>query len=264
MKTIFRYLHIFYLKIRAEFRPQLNLNGISLFIAPHPDDEALGCGGLISHLCNECNPPHVIIMTGGGGSHTSGSDAISSEEIIRERRRLTLNSAKKLGLPEDNIHFLDFIDGHISEKPEKERIRLQKLIEDIQPDNIFIPHSGEGWPDHISTREILLSLLGVSSEKCLVDNNSTLYSKHSTPTEFKNPQIFEYCVWMWYYNVWNLDWKNAYKFRMSKPEHEAKLHAVNAYIKPHAPNGKPWSGVLPKPFIKANSSKTELYFEVSI
>lgn len=243
MKTLFRYIHIICLIIRVQFRPQLNLDGISLIIAPHPDDEALRCGGFISHLCNEGTPPHVIIMTGGGGSQNSNSTIISSEEIISKRRKLTLNSAQQLGLPEENIHFLDFIDGHISEKPEKEMNRLQKLIEEIQPNNIFIPHSGEGWPDHIMTREILLSQLEDNSDK-------------------SNPQFFEYCVWMWYYNVWRLDWKNACKFKMNKKDRAAKIKAVSAYIKPLAPNGKPWSGVLPKPFILANTLKTELYFEI--
>lgn len=67
---------------------------------------------------------------------------------------------------------------------------------------------------------------------------------------------------MWYFNVWNLDWKNAFKFKMNKNEHVVKLKAVNAYIKPLVPNGKPWSSVLPKPFIFASIRRSKLYFKI--
>ena len=265
VKTLIRYLHIGYLRCRVALRPQIDVKGSVLFIAPHPDDEAIGCGGLISHLCAFGNPPHVAILTGGGKSMGEGQSINCSPEkmVIEKRRELTLESAKKLGLPKNHIHFLDFRDGHISDRPEAEMQRLSNLINDINPSAIFVPHWGEGWPDHIVTREILLSQLGVSSEKCLGENNSTLNSKHSTLTVFKNPQIFEYCVWMWYYNVWNLNWKNAFKFRMTNAEHQAKLQAIDAYIKPLAPNGKPWSGVLPQAFVKANKGRTEIYFRVT-
>lgn len=259
IKDLLRYIHIFFLQLRSSCKKQIKVEGKCLFIAPHPDDESIGCGGLISHLCAKGLAPHVIIMTGGGGS-INGEEGVKSDihkitrgDIIRERRKLTLKSAKELGLPEENIHFLDFIDGHISERPEKELNRLNELINDIAPDYIFVPHSGEGWPDHIETREIVLSQFS---------NKENLSNKFPDSQKIA-PQLFEYCVWMWYYNVWKLDWKNAFKFRMSKSEHEAKLRAVDAYIKPLAPNGKPWSGALPKPFIKANTYNLELYFKIT-
>lgn len=246
IKDIIRYIRVIFIIIKSNVRKNLpTLNNI-LIIAPHPDDETLGCGGLISHLCSEKKYPHVIIMTGGGSSF-KGQDScenhlrITQNKIIRARRKLTLDSAKNLGLRDDNIHFLDFKDGYISDRSEKEMSQLKKLIEEINPSSIFVPHWGEGWPDHIATREIILSI----------------FSQRSAI-----PSIYEYCVWMWYYNVWNHDWKNAFKFRMSKEEHKAKLRAIDAYIKPLAPNGKPWSGVLPKAFIYANTLKTELYFEI--
>lgn len=257
IKNIIRYLHILFLQLLTSFKKQIKIEGNCLFIAPHPDDEAFGCGGLISHLCTKGVPPHVIIMTRGGASlkgqlENTPLTKITEEDIIQERRKLTLKSAKELGIPEENIHFLDFIDGHISERPKPELKRLNDLLNEFKPDYVFVPHSGEGWPDHLATREIVLSQF---SHK---ENLSNEFSDSQKVT----PQIFEYCVWMWYYNVWNLDWKNAYKFRMSKSEHEVKLRAVNAYIKPLAPNGKPWSGILPKPFIKANTCNTELYFKI--
>lgn len=216
---------------------KINISGKILILSPHPDDEALGCGGLIARMCAANNPPHVAILTGGGGS-LRGRAETAEADVIKARRRLTLDSARQLGLPKENIHFLDFEDGSIGSRPKTEIDRLGELIDVIKPDNILVPHSGEGWPDHLAAREIGIEIAPPSTT------------------------VWEYCVWMWYYNVWNLDWKNAAVLRMSESEHDAKLRAVDAYVTPLAPCGAPWSGVLPKPFLKANRSKTELYFRI--
>lgn len=240
IKDIIRNLRCRLFQLKLGGKPEITLPESALIVAPHPDDEAIGCGGLIARLCAEGRPPLVVVMTGGGGSLRGYSDMPESE-VIKARRNLTLNSAKALGLPKANIHFLDFVDGHIGDRPESEMNRIKEFIEQLQPDAIFVPHSGEGWPDHLNTRNIVL--------------NSKLLPLNS-------PSVYEYCVWMWYYNVWNLDWRNAFQLRMTDSEYAAKLKAVDAYIKPLAPCGQPWSGVLPKHFIKANTARRELYFKL--
>lgn len=238
IKDCLRKVHIYWLRLKSRQSQSINtLQDNLLILAPHPDDEALGCGGFISRLCNDGNAPHIVILTGGGGSLRGHSD-LPESEVVKARRQLTLNSASELGLPESNIHFLDFIDSHIADEPKEEIEKLRDLILQLNPSAIFVPHSGEGWPDHIAAREIGINLAPEGTD------------------------VYEYCVWMWYYNVWNLDWKNARSLKMTKEEHEAKLRAVDAYIKPLAPTGDPWSGVLPKPFIRANTSDIELYFKL--
>lgn len=263
----------------------MNLSGTVLILAPHPDDEALGCGGLIARLCANGNPPHVVIMTGGGGS-LRGHSNMPESEVVEARRKLTLASAYELGLPRENIHFLDFVDGCIAARPETEMARLKELIARLQPSTILVPHSGEGWPDHTAVREIIRevgdSMIRKVGDEPIIDAGSRPLSPNNpqpnhpvtqTPnhpvsqspyhliTQSPNhPTIIEYCVWMWYYNVWNLDWANARKIEMTDAEHAAKLRAVDVYVSAKAPNGDPWSGFLPKPFLKANTSRRELYF----
>ena len=75
-------------------------------------------------------------------------------------------------------------------------------------------------------------------------------------------RLYEYCVWFWYYNTWKIDWKNAQLLNMTKEEHLKKKKAIDKYIYPKAPCGKPWSGTLPKIFIHANRWNKELYFKI--
>lgn len=211
--------------------------GSILIIAPHPDDEVIGCGGLISRLVGEGNTPHIIVMTRGEASHHGCCDTPDGE-IIHARRQLTRNALTILGVPEDNLHELNFPDGGITENC-GELERLKVLLKKLAPNSILVPHWGEGWPDHVNTSRIVKGLL---------------------PSDTK---IWEYCVWMWYYNVWRgLDWKNATILEMTPHEHELKLRAIDAYTQPLAPCGKPWSGVLSEVFLNANRWSKELYFKV--
>ena len=74
-------------------------------------------------------------------------------------------------------------------------------------------------------------------------------------------RLYEYCVWCCYYNTWKIDWKNSQLLNMTKEEHLRKIEAIDKYIYPKAPCGKPWSGGLPNVFIEANYWNKELYFK---
>lgn len=237
IKDKIRHVHIAWLRSKAccasEFTPQ----GTVLIVAPHPDDEVLGCGGLIARLMAEGRTPHIIVMTGGEGSHC-GCCNLDADTLKKSRRQLTRNAMKKLGVADQYIHELNYPDGGICfEHPETDT--LLSLIGQINPDTILVPHWGEGWSDHIVTSDIVTRLAKAEAS------------------------IYEYCVWMWYYNVWQgLDWENAFKVDMNSADHTKKLEAIAAYVEPLAPCGKPWSGVLPKPFIDAHRGSVELYFKV--
>jgi LmbE family N-acetylglucosaminyl deacetylase len=40
-----------------------------MVLAPHADDESLGCGGLIAELVAKARPPMIVILRDGTGSH---------------------------------------------------------------------------------------------------------------------------------------------------------------------------------------------------
>lgn len=208
-----------------------------LIVAPHPDDEVLGCGGLIARLCDCGCAPHVVYMTGGEGSHRGCCDT-PPEKIISARRHLTSLAIPVLGLPAENIHQLDYPDGKIA-FDSTQTDRLRTLVAELDPKYILVPHWGEGWPDHINTADIVKRI-----------------------TAGSRAQIFEYCVWLWYYNVNNLDWTNARMLPLTTSELARKQSAVDVYTLPCAPCGKPWSGVLPRVFVEANYADKELYFKV--
>ena len=266
MKDLIRNLRVFLLHLIYNICPSLPLPRKVVIIAPHPDDEVIGCGGLIQALLERGTPPHVIILTGGEGSHRGCCD-ISPEELIAGRHGLTLKAAETMGLPVANIHCLHYPDGGVTfEHPETER--LAALLKELKPDAVFVPHRGEGWSDHLKAAEIVKALIGTLNENT---KHYTLNSKQKQRDLSKQkrcaslnskPELYSYCVWMWYYNVWDFRMKDAFLLRLTEKQHQLKQKAIEQYVTPTAPCGKPWSGVLPKPFLKATKWNKELYFLV--
>lgn len=238
MKDLIRKARVHTIHTLVSNKSSLLLPDASIIIAPHPDDEVIGCAGLIQQLLKAGKQVDVVILSGGEKSH-SGCCHIDETALKETRRNLSRQAAKVVDLPLEHLHFLDYPDGGIAYN-HPETNRLKQLIAEVKPNAIFVPHRGEGWSDHIEAGRIAKKL----TEKC------------------DGIQLYEYCVWFWYYNVWSIDWKNARLIKMNKEEHQCKLKVMDAYITPLAPCGKPWSGVLPKVFVKANQWNKELYFEV--
>lgn len=81
-----------------------------LVLAPHPDDESLGCGGLIAECRARGVDVRVLVLTDGSRSHPH-----SREYPPARLAALRMNEARaavaELGLAADRIDFLGLSDG---------------------------------------------------------------------------------------------------------------------------------------------------------
>jgi len=111
-----------------------------LVVAPHPDDEVLGCGGMIKKLSLKNDEVYILIMS-------RGKKGVYSEDKISNVRQEALAAHKILGVKE--TMFLDF------PAPELDLISVSelsgaiyKLILEIMPHTLFLPHRGDIHKDH--------------------------------------------------------------------------------------------------------------------
>jgi LmbE family N-acetylglucosaminyl deacetylase len=107
--------------ILEDFRqfPETDIAGLlgglrPLIIAPHPDDESLGCGGLIAASCDAGVAPVVVVLTDGAGSHP-GSRAYPPERLLELREQEAKRAVNVLGLPLRNLYFLRAPDTKLPE-----------------------------------------------------------------------------------------------------------------------------------------------------
>ena len=71
--------------------------GRTMILAPHPDDESLGCGGMIAELCRLGRPPLVVIVTDGTASHPD-SPSVLAPVLRRLREHEAAEALRHLGL----------------------------------------------------------------------------------------------------------------------------------------------------------------------
>jgi LmbE family N-acetylglucosaminyl deacetylase len=80
-------------------------SGTCLVLAPHPDDESLGCGGLIATCVAAARPPLVVVLTDGAGSHPNSRE-YPPDRLRAVRAREVQTAAVCLGLPPGRVVFL--------------------------------------------------------------------------------------------------------------------------------------------------------------
>ena len=112
---------------------------IIFVIAPHPDDEVLGCGGTLLRLNDEGAEIHWVIVT------KMGKEYSKAEKNIRQN--LIKDISKKFNF--FKVHQLSYLSGEISDKSMKNMIiKFSDLIRDFSPSIIFTPFYGDVHSDH--------------------------------------------------------------------------------------------------------------------
>jgi LmbE family N-acetylglucosaminyl deacetylase len=134
--------------------------GSTLVFAPHPDDESLGCGGLIAMLAGSEIPVHVVVVTDGTGSHRN-SRAFPAERLRMIRRQEAIDALSTLGVPEHSVTFLDLPDEKV---PFQESVGFDKaveavrhLLERVNPETLIVPWRRDFHCDHVATWQIVSS-----------------------------------------------------------------------------------------------------------
>ena len=111
----------------------------NLVIAPHADDETLGCGGTILKLKKDKEEVHCVILTNYNKDSDSKNYKRRYKELIKIKKNYKFNS----------FNIGEFIANTL-EKEDKPKIisSLKKIIEIIKPDRIFVPYYNDAHSDH--------------------------------------------------------------------------------------------------------------------
>lgn len=144
-----------------------------LVVAPHQDDETLGCGGTIARKVHAGAKISVLFMTDGSGSH---AHLMPRHELSLLRRAEAIAACGLLGVPEDRIYFLDFRDGELSSEATRAARSVAEVLERCRPAQVYVPHREDGLSDHNVTHDAVAAA-------CRMSNLSPLW--------------VEYPIWLW-------------------------------------------------------------------
>ncbi|NHB58984.1 PIG-L family deacetylase [Acinetobacter sp. 194] len=177
-----------------------------LILAPHPDDEILGCAGLMQQLNALGREMIVIAITNGTASHPN-STQFSPEQLNTIRPQESIAALHILNLGHVSRIELNLPDGQISQNM---HILVDQLKTLIQAQDILIStHEQDGHPDHE------LSAYAIK-----------LVAQHF---HLKHFQVF---IWTWHWakpNQADIDWTKAKRLDLSQAQIDLKERAIRCF-----------------------------------
>ncbi len=127
-------------------------NTSALLIAPHADDEILGCGGTLIKLLDQGFDVQAIIVGDGVTSRDYKPDPTKRADEILKRHEACRQAARLIGAREPI--YLQLLNNRLDQFPLIELTKeFENVISSFDPSIVFIPHGGDTHPDHRRTHE---------------------------------------------------------------------------------------------------------------
>jgi N-acetylglucosamine malate deacetylase 1 len=120
-----------------------------LVIAPHPDDESIGCGGTVCKYTARGDRVTVAFLTSG----ELGLKKLSRENARETREAEAGRAAKILGIAA--LEFFRLPDWSAGNHVEEGARLLVPILRRERPETIYLPHPRESHPDHKAALPIL-------------------------------------------------------------------------------------------------------------
>ena len=155
--------------------------GATVIIIPHPDDESLGCGGLLALLRQAGQPVAAVLTSDGSMSHPHSQDfsAVARRELRYAELRHALSV---LGVEEsdDNVRYLHLPDSRVPTEGQpgfaEAVTQLAEFLREKQPATVLVPWRRDPHPDHRATSQLTAAALAQLPQP---------------------PRRLEYVVWAW-------------------------------------------------------------------
>lgn len=144
----------------APLRPTDLPKGHRLWVvAPHPDDESIGCGGLIARWSAVGRDTRVVFLTAGeAGDPALRDGSLAPEAAARRRAEVAATrraeATAALALLGATPHWLDGADGALWRDEARIVSQLAALWRDAPPDVIAAPFPADRHPDHAAAARI--------------------------------------------------------------------------------------------------------------
>ncbi|MFJ2710662.1 PIG-L deacetylase family protein [Pseudomonas sp. NPDC087346] len=180
----------------------------AVIVAPHPDDEVLGCGGLMQLLAAAGRPLQLISVTDGSASHP-GSQRWPVQRLSVIRPQESAEALRRLGLPMHRLKWLrgGFADTQVASREDQLSDFIAGHLR--SSDVVFTTWSEDGHSDH--------EAVGRASAEAARRVGATC---HELP------------VWTWHWATPEdalVPWQRARKILLSPEQIARKRHAVHAF-----------------------------------
>ncbi|GHD18069.1 hypothetical protein GCM10016234_27970 [Tianweitania populi] len=134
-------------------------SGGLVVLAPHPDDETLGCSALLIEAGRSKRKLGLVALTDGGSSHP-GSKLFPPDSLEAIRREEQRTAMRMLGCDHAEHLRLGLPDGGSGRHPERASVAasVAELCERLGATALAAPHPDDPHPDHATAAAIALEV----------------------------------------------------------------------------------------------------------
>jgi LmbE family N-acetylglucosaminyl deacetylase len=182
----------------------------TLILAPHPDDETLGCGGMIARLRGRSNPVTIAAITDGENAYPA---ALGLGPLRIEEQALAL---QRLGVSRASVHRFHLPDSNVQSFEAELVNRIAELA--TQKMHLVAPWPHDFHPDHEATGRAAKQI-----------------------AERFGFELTYYLFWTWHRGTPDLlKTRSLVSLPLSELERTTKLHALQAHTSQFQhPSGQP-------------------------
>jgi len=210
----------------------------AVIVAPHPDDEVLGCAGLLMHLARSGHEILLIAVSDGERSHSSES-ALSSELLSHVRPAETSEALMALGLANIAIMRAQLPDSRVGAHQRKLQDLLGAYLQ--RGDTVFASWHRDGHPDH--------EAVGQASRDA---------------ARARGCRLIEIPIWMWHWRSPDhpeIPWQRARKLALDQDMLARKKAALACYRSQLEPDRSTGNAAILPPDVLAHFYRDfEIYF----
>ena len=156
-----------------------------LFIAPHPDDEILGCGGIMHKYKNKKSCWMIVTKMSHKSGYTKKQINKRDKEINKVSKFFKINSLENLEFDPASLS-----KGNLNDLITK----ISKCIKKFKPDTIFAPYLHDSHSDHFfstyALNHILKSFRYPFIEKCYLYETLSETNQNFTKKQQFNPNVY--------------------------------------------------------------------------
>ena len=167
----------------------------AIVFSPHQDDETLGCGGAIALKKQQGVSVKVVFMTDG---RYGSLQPMPTDKFIDLRKQEATDALNHLGVPPEDIMFLDRLDGSLANLTGEQRQglieQLVQLLKQIAPQEAYVPHRKDFHADHEATYDLVKTAIAQSG---------------------MNVELLQYPIWIF--------WQNPLSFQLQRQDLELSL-----------------------------------------
>lgn len=178
-----------------------------VIIAPHPDDEILGCAGLIQYWTNLNRKILLIAVTNGTQSHPL-STKYTPEQLNELRPKESICALNILGVHSFVKRIeVNILDGQVYLQQHRLKEALNELID--QNDILISTYEKDGHPDHEATGKIV---------KYFAQDNQL--------------PCYQMLIWFWHWAIPSkmiIDFRNTYKLPLTPTQLQLKKMAIESF-----------------------------------